>query len=58
MADTMYLFKQADKTIVLIDGYVDIVTLNISAKKKDGVDVILKVQICLHHFQRRQSDVQ
>ena len=40
MADTMYLFKQADKTIVLIGGYVNIVTLNITAKKKDGVDVI------------------
>lgn len=37
MAD---IVKQADKTIVLIDGYVDIVTLNIMAKKKDGVDVI------------------
>lgn len=36
MAD---IVKQADKTIVLIDGYVDIVTLNILAKKKDGVDV-------------------
>ncbi len=33
------LIQQADKTIVLIDGYVDIVTLNILAKKKDGVDV-------------------
>lgn len=36
MADVV---QQADKTIVLIDGYVDIVTLNILAKKKDGVDV-------------------
>ena len=54
----MYLFKQADKTIVLIGRYADIVTRNIPAKKKDGVDVISKVQICLHHFQRRQSDVQ
>lgn len=36
MAD---IVRQADKTIVLIDGYVDIVTLNILAKKKDGVDV-------------------
>lgn len=33
------LIQQANKTIVLIDGYVDIVTLNILAKKKDFVDV-------------------
>lgn len=33
------LIRHAGKTIVLIDGYVDIVTLNILAKKKDGVDV-------------------
>lgn len=36
MAD---IVKQSDKTIVLIDGYVDIVPLNILAEKKDGVDV-------------------
>lgn len=35
------LIQQAGKTIVLIDGYVDIVTLNILAKKKDGVDVMI-----------------
>jgi hypothetical protein len=34
------IIMQADKNIVLIDGYVDIVTLNIMAKKKAGVDVI------------------
>lgn len=33
------LVWQANKTIVLIDGYVDIVTLNILAKKKNVVDV-------------------
>ena len=33
--------QQANKTIVLIDGYVDIVTLNILAKKKDGVDIMV-----------------
>lgn len=37
------LIQQASKTIVLIDGYVDIATLNILAKKKDGVDVILYI---------------
>lgn len=35
------LTRQADKTIVLIDGYTDTVTLNILAKKKDGVDVTI-----------------
>lgn len=30
---------QANKSIILIDGYVDVVTLNILAKKKTGVDV-------------------
>lgn len=35
------LIKQADKTIVLIDGYVDIITLNILAKKKAGVDITI-----------------
>ncbi|MBD5521052.1 MAG: cell filamentation protein Fic [Lachnospiraceae bacterium] len=35
------LIQQSSKTIVLIDGYVDIVTLNILAKKKDGVDVMV-----------------
>ena len=33
------IVRQADKSIVLIDGYVDIVTLNILTKKKEGVDV-------------------
>ena len=35
------LIQQAGKTIVLIDAYVDIVTLNVLAKKKDGVDVMI-----------------
>lgn len=30
---------QADRSIVLIDGYVDVQTLNIMAKKKTGVDI-------------------
>ena len=35
------LISKADKEIVLIDNYVDVGTLNILAKKKDGVAVIL-----------------
>lgn len=35
------IIMKADKSIVLIDGYVDIVTLNILAKKRKGVDIIL-----------------
>ncbi|MDE7252993.1 MAG: ORF6N domain-containing protein [Acetatifactor sp.] len=35
------LVLQANKTIILIDGYVDIVTLNILAKKKTGIDVTI-----------------
>lgn len=35
------LIQQAEKTIVLIDGYVDVATLNLLAKKKDGVEVTL-----------------
>ena len=35
------LIGQADKTIELIDGYVDVVTLNIIAKKKAGVNAYL-----------------
>lgn len=38
MAD---LIGQAYKEIILIDGYVDITTLNILSKKKDGVKVTL-----------------
>ena len=38
------LMGRADKTIKLIDGYVDIVTLNIVAKKKMGVDVCIYTQ--------------
>lgn len=34
------LIQQADNSIVLIDGYVDVATLNILAKKKDSVKVI------------------
>ena len=33
------LIKKAGKTIDLVDGYVDVVTLNILAKKKKGVNV-------------------
>ena len=33
------LVGKAEKSIVLIDNYVDVGTLNILAKKKDGVDV-------------------
>ena len=35
------LVQQAKNTIILIDGYVDVVTLNILAKKNIGVDVII-----------------
>lgn len=35
------LIEQADKKIVLIDGYVDVGTLNIIAKKKDDVEVCI-----------------
>lgn len=35
------LIRQADKEIILIDGYVDVVTLNILAKKKNGVNITL-----------------
>lgn len=35
------LVGKAEKSIVLIDNYVDVVTLNILAKKKDGVDVTI-----------------
>ncbi|MBQ9004376.1 MAG: ORF6N domain-containing protein [Eggerthellaceae bacterium] len=35
------LVQKAEKSIVLIDGYVDVGTLNILAKKADGVDVAL-----------------
>lgn len=34
------LIGQAKKEIVLIDGYIDVITLNILAKKKTGVDVL------------------
>lgn len=37
------LIQQADKSIILIDGYVEIVTLNILAKKKEPVDVVCYV---------------
>ena len=40
------LIRQAEKTIVLIDGYVDLATLNILAKKKEGVDVSLYTLPC------------
>lgn len=35
------LVEKAKKSIVLIDNYVDVGTLNILAKKKDGVDVTI-----------------
>ncbi len=34
------LIMKADRSIVLIDGYIDVVTLNILAKKKDQVSVL------------------
>ena len=33
------MIRRAKKEIILIDGYVDVITLNIVAKKKAGVDV-------------------
>ena len=33
------MIRRAKKEIILIDGYVDVITLNILAKKKAGVDV-------------------
>ncbi len=35
------LVSRADKNIILIDGYVDVATLNILAKKKDQVSVLI-----------------
>lgn len=35
------LVRRAEKSIVLVDGYVDVGTLNILAKKADGVDVTI-----------------
>lgn len=35
------LISQAEQDIILIDGYVDIMTLNLLAKKKDGVNVAI-----------------
>ena len=35
------LVQKAEKGIVLVDGYVDVGTLNILAKKADGVDVTI-----------------
>ena len=35
------IIRQADREIVLIDGYVDIDTLNILSKKKEGVKTIV-----------------
>lgn len=35
------LIRQAEKDIVLFDGYVDVATLNILSKKKTGVNVLL-----------------
>ena len=35
------LVRQADKDIILIDGYVDVRTLNILSKKKEGVGVVI-----------------
>lgn len=34
------LVQQSEKSIILIDGYVDVGTLNILAKKKENVDVV------------------
>ena len=35
------IIQKAKKEIILIDGYVDVNTLNILAKKNDGVNVII-----------------
>ena len=35
------MIRHAKKEIILIDGYVDIITLNILAKKNTGVDVMI-----------------
>jgi uncharacterized protein YcbK (DUF882 family) len=35
------IIGHASKEIILIDGYVDLITLNILAKKNDGVDVMI-----------------
>lgn len=34
------IIRHAKTGIILIDGYIDIVTLNILSKKKTGVDVL------------------
>lgn len=46
------LVQQAEKTIVLIDGYVDIGTLNILSKKKD------EVSVCIYTFASTRLSVQ
>lgn len=35
------MITKAEKELVLIDNYVDVSTLNILAKKKDGVSVVI-----------------
>ena len=35
------MIRRAKKEIILIDGYADVITLNILAKKKAGVDVVV-----------------
>ena len=38
------IIGHAKKEIVLIDGYIDVITLNILAKKNSGVDVLLQIR--------------
>ncbi len=40
------IIKKAAKEIILIDGYVSIDTLNLLAKKNNGVDVIIYIPGC------------
>ena len=42
------IIQKAQKEIVLIDGYVDVDTLNILAKKNAGVDVRIYTHIRVH----------
>ncbi len=48
------LVRRAEKSIVLVDGYVDVGTLNILAKKADGVDVNLDPPARQPHPARRR----
>ncbi len=49
------LIQKADKEIMLIDGYVDIGTLNLLSKKKENVEVIIYTQ---EHSRLSKTDIE